>query len=59
MPGCDKGQLTISGRSARPATLITALAANSAMRNPAFAAPVTRADGESADQFVIRATLAP
>ena len=55
----QQGQLTISGRSARPARLITALAANSAMRNPTFAAPVTRADGDSADQFVIRATLAP
>jgi general secretion pathway protein L len=52
-------QLTISGRSAGAARLITALGANPAIRNPAFTAPVTRAEGEDFDQFVIRADIAP
>ena len=52
-------QLTIGGRSASAATLITALAADPLFRNVAFAAPVTRIEGSAVDVFSIRAEIAP
>jgi len=54
-----QGKLGISGQSPAAARLIPALAADPAFRNPAFAAPVTRAPDGHADLFVIRAELAP
>ena len=54
-----QGKLTLSGQSAAPARLIAALAADRLLRNPDFAAPVTRLNDGSADQFVIRAEIAP
>lgn len=54
-----RGKLGISGQSPAAARLIPALAADPAFRNPAFAAPVTRAPDGHADLFVIRAELAP
>jgi general secretion pathway protein L len=54
-----QGTLTVSGQSPAAARLIPALAADPAFRNPAFAAPVTRAPDGHADLFVIRAELAP
>jgi general secretion pathway protein L len=52
-------QLTISGRSASAPRLITLLSADPAIRNTAFAAPVTRIDGATADIFSIKAEVAP
>lgn len=49
--------LTFTGQSARAARLIPALAADPALRNPAFVTPVTRADSNGADLFSIRAEL--
>jgi general secretion pathway protein L len=52
-------QLTISGRSASAPRLITGLSADPAIRNTAFAAPVTRIEGATADVFSIKAEVAP
>ena len=46
--------VTLSGRSASAARLIPLLAADPALRNTSFTAPVTRAEG-GADAFAIRA----
>ena len=46
-------KLSISGRSAGAARLIGALAANPLLRNPAFAAPVIRAETNGAEAFSI------
>jgi general secretion pathway protein L len=54
-----QGKLNIAGQSPAAAKLIPALAAEPTLRNPAFAAPVTRAPDGHADLFVIRADLAP
>jgi general secretion pathway protein L len=54
-----QGKLGLSGQSPAAAQLIVALGADPAFRNPAFAAPVTRAPDGHADLFVIRAELAP
>jgi general secretion pathway protein L len=54
-----QGKLNVSGQSPAAARLIPALAADPTFRNPAFAAPVTRAPDGHADTFVIRAELAP
>jgi general secretion pathway protein L len=54
-----QGRLNLSGQSPAAARLIPALAADPTFRNPAFAAPVTRAPDGHADLFVIRAELAP
>jgi general secretion pathway protein L len=54
-----QGKLGLSGQSPAAAKLIQALSADPAFRNPAFAAPVTRAPDGHAEQFVIRADLAP
>lgn len=53
------GRLELAGRSAAAARLIGVLSADPALRNPAFAAPVTRVEGRSQDQFSIRADIAP
>ncbi len=54
-----QGKLDISGRSLAAARLIPAMAADPTLRNPSFAAPVTRTPDGKADSFVIRAELAP
>lgn len=51
-------KLSLSGRSATAARLISALSADPALRNPAFDAPVTRVSDKS-DLFAIRAELSP
>ena len=51
--------LTLAGQSAAAARLIPALAAAPALRDPAFAAPVTRNEAAGADLFSIRALVAP
>ncbi len=50
---------TMTGRSASAARLIPLLESDPAMRNAAFAAPVTRSDGTKGDIFSIRADLRP
>jgi general secretion pathway protein L len=50
-------QITLSGRSASAPRLITGLSADPAIRNPAFAAPVTRIDGSTSEVFSIRAEV--
>ena len=51
--------LSIAGQSAAAARLIPALAADPAIRNPAFAAPVTRNELSGIEDFSIRAEIAP
>lgn len=51
--------LTMAGQSAGAARLIAALAADPGLRNPAFAAPVTRGEGTRVEGFSIRAEMAP
>jgi general secretion pathway protein L len=51
-------QLTLGGHSASAARLIADLSANPAIHGAAFAAPVTRARGTSADIFLIKAEVA-
>ena len=51
-------QLTMSGRTASAPRLITGLAASPSIREPAFAAPVTRIEGATLDAFQIKARLA-
>lgn len=51
--------VTLSGLSAGAARLIAALAAEPGIRNPAFAAPVTRGEGTRNEGFSIRAEVAP
>jgi general secretion pathway protein L len=51
-------QMTLSGRSASAPRLITGLSADPAIRNTAFAAPVTRIEGATADVFSIKAEIA-
>jgi general secretion pathway protein L len=52
-------QLLLRGQSANAARLIAALAADPAIRNPSFAAPVTRAAAGGPDLFSITADAAP
>ena len=54
-----QGKLDISGRSLAAAQLIPAMAADPTLRNPSFAAPVTRSADGKADTFVIRAEQVP
>jgi general secretion pathway protein L len=54
-----QGKLNFSGESPAAARLIPALAADPDFHNPAFAAPVVRSPSGRAEQFVIRADLAP
>jgi general secretion pathway protein L len=51
--------LTISGRSTSAPRLISGLTADTGIRDAAFAAPVTRIEGASADVFSISAQIAP
>ena len=53
------GKLTLNGQSAAAVRLIAALSADPVIRNPDFAAPVTRLQDGKADQFAIRAEIAP
>ena len=55
----NQGKLTLDGQSAAAVRLIAALSASPVIRNPAFAAPVTRVADGHADLFSIRAELAP
>jgi general secretion pathway protein L len=50
---------TISGRSASAPGLITGLSAEPSIRDAAFAAPVTRIEGATADVFTIAADVRP
>lgn len=52
-------QMTLSGRSVAAARLISALSADPAIRDAAFAAPVTRIEGAGTDVFSIRARIGP
>jgi general secretion pathway protein L len=51
--------LTLTGQSGAAARLISALSTDPKLRDPAFIAPVTRNELAKADQFSIRAGLAP
>jgi general secretion pathway protein L len=51
-------QMTISGRTASAPRLITGLSADPAIRDPAFAAPVTRTEGAASEVFSIKAEVA-
>jgi general secretion pathway protein L len=51
-------QMTLSGQSASARRLITGLSADPAIRNAAFAAPITRIEGATADLFSIKAEVA-
>ena len=51
--------ITLTGQSGAAARLISALSADPTLRDPAFIAPVTRNETAKADQFSIRAGLAP
>ena len=53
------GKLTLSGRSAGAARLVGALARDSEVRNPTFAAPVTRLEAVGAEVFTITADVGP
>ncbi len=53
------GQLVLRGQSANAARLIARLAGDPALRDPAFAAPVTRTDAGTMDLFTIHAALVP
>ena len=50
--------MTLTGRSASAPHLITALSDDPAVRNTAFAAPVTRIEGATTDVFSIKAEVA-
>ncbi len=52
-------KLGVQGQSAAAARLIAALAADPAIRNPSFAAPVIRNDAGRADIFSIQAEMLP
>jgi general secretion pathway protein L len=52
-------QMTLAGRSAAAARLISSLSADPAIGDAAFAAPVTRIEGATTDLFSIRARIAP
>ncbi len=55
--GLHEGRIELSGFSQAAARLIGLLAASPALRNPTFAAPVTRAETGSGEMFSIRAEL--
>jgi len=52
-------KVTLSGRSAGASRLIGALADGNQLRNPAFAAPVTRIEAAKAELFTITAEVGP
>jgi general secretion pathway protein L len=51
--------MTLSGRSASAPRLITGLSAAPEIQDAAFAAPVTRIEGATADVFSIKARAVP
>ena len=53
----SQGKLVLRGQSADAARLIAVLTAEPSIRDPAFAAPVTRVENAAADLFTIRAEL--
>ena len=55
----NQRKLSLRGHSAAAARLIAALANDPTIRNPAFAAPVTRVESGQADIFSIRADWGP
>lgn len=55
----QKGQVAITGRSAGASRLIAILSNGGLLRNPAFAAPVTRLGGGEQEMFTISAEVAP
>ena len=57
--GWRNRQLSMAGQSAAAPRLIEALSREPAIRNPVFAAPVTRDEGARVDRFSLRAELAP
>lgn len=52
-------KLTVSGRSAAASRLISALGSGELLRNPAFAAPVTRIEATRSEVFSISAEVSP
>lgn len=54
-----QGKITFTGRSAGASRLIALLARTDQLRNPAFAAPVTRIGGGELENFTITAEVAP
>lgn len=54
-----RGRLGLNGQAAAAARLIPALAAEPTLKNPVFAAPVTRTENGQADIFSIAAELGP
>jgi general secretion pathway protein L len=52
-------KVTVSGRSAAASRLIGALSADDQLRNPSFAAPVTRIEALRAEVFTITVEVAP
>jgi general secretion pathway protein L len=52
-------KLTVSGRSAAASRLISALGSGELLRNPAFAAPVTRIEATRSEVFSISAEVVP
>jgi len=57
--GLRQRQLTLQGQSDAAARLISRLAADPMIRNPSFAAPVTRSAATNKDVFSIHAEVAP
>ena len=57
--GLHQGKITFTGRSAGASRLIGLLAATNQLRDPAFAAPVTRIGGSELENFTITAEVAP
>ena len=55
----SQGQLQLRGRASGASRLIGLLSANAAIRDPSFAAPITRAENGQADIFTIRAGWRP
>jgi general secretion pathway protein L len=52
-------KVIVSGRSASASRLIGALATGNHLRNPAFAAPVTRIEATRSEVFTITAEVGP
>ena len=55
----QQGKITLTGRSAAASRLIAILAADQRLRNPTFAAPVTRIAADRQELFTITAEVAP
>ena len=52
-----RGKITIAGRSGSASRLIALLAGDGRLRNPSFAAPVTRMAGSGVEVFSITAEI--